>query len=104
MFVDTPIDLRDFPFRLGNGLARVRPKMEEERKKPDGLPHGRRIDLIAAYEGRPQQVSPLRKVHGNTADRFDTMSPAKIVRTVLLLQFARPFEPADQPLDAATER
>ena len=71
MFVDTPVDLCNPPFRFGNGLARVRPKVEEKRKKPDRLPDGRRVDLIAAHEGRPQQVSPLWKVADNTADRVD---------------------------------
>src|SRR5262249_44286940 len=90
--------------RLGNGLARVPSKVEEEGKKPDRLPDGRRIDLIAAHEGRPQQVSPLWKVGGNTTDRFDSMSATEIVRTVLLWRVPTPLEAADQPLDAATER
>src|SRR5262245_64412058 len=100
VFVDTPVDLRNSPFRLSNGLARVRPKVEEECKKPDRLADGRRVDPIAAHESRPQQVSPLWKVRGNTADRFDSMSSAEIIRTVLLLRFPSPLEPADQPFDA----
>src|SRR5262247_1257681 len=103
MLVDTPVDFRNSPFRLGNGLARVRPKVQEECQKPDRLAYGRRVDPIATHEGRPQQVSPLRKVAGNTADRFGSMSPAEVVRPVLPLRFPCPLEPADQPLDAATE-
>ena len=95
MLVAPTLDLRNYPFRLGDGLACVRPKVEEERKKRDRLPDGRRVGLIAAHEGRPQQVSPLWKVADNAAHRLNPVPPAEIVRGILLLRFPSPLEPAD---------
>jgi hypothetical protein len=40
MAIVTMRDRRNRPFRLGDGLARVRPEVEVERKKRDGLPDG----------------------------------------------------------------
>src|SRR5215813_5250765 len=95
-------DLRNRPFRLGDGFARVRPKVEIERKQRDRLPDGGRVDLIAAHESGPQQVAPLRKVTDNPTHRLNTVAPPEIVGGILLLRFPLPVKSGNQPFYSCT--
>src|SRR5262245_2385702 len=97
------LDLRNRPFRRRDRLARVWSEVKVERKKRDRLPDGRRIGLIAAHKGCPQQVSVFWNVTDDSSYRFNAVPSAEIVCRIFLLRLPGPLKPGDQPLDTSAE-